>query len=247
MTATLLGLPYSPWTERARWALDHHHVSYDFEYYMLLLGEPGLRIRLRDFKNKVTVPIFFGDEGNVIRDSWAIAEWADAQHANTPLFPSEFRPQITSFFVKVEAAVQAGRGLVTAATGKSQQALVESTPSFIPKALRHAVALSGAPLFKLKYGLTDADLATQRATVEALATELDGQLSVGSFVFEKFSFADILAATFVQGVKPVDNRFIHMGEGMRAAWTLPDADARFPNLIAWRDAIYETHRNPSRK
>ena len=31
----LLGLPYSPWTEKARFALDVRRVPYTFRYYLV--------------------------------------------------------------------------------------------------------------------------------------------------------------------------------------------------------------------
>ena len=41
---TLVGLAYSPWTQKARWALTHHGVPHDFESYVPTLGEPKLRV-----------------------------------------------------------------------------------------------------------------------------------------------------------------------------------------------------------
>jgi glutathione S-transferase len=40
----LVALHYSPWSEKARWALDHHGVAYRYEEYKILLGEPKLRL-----------------------------------------------------------------------------------------------------------------------------------------------------------------------------------------------------------
>src|SRR5262245_44456729 len=41
----LLGAFYSPWTERARWALDHHGIAYRFEEHVPVVGELALRRR----------------------------------------------------------------------------------------------------------------------------------------------------------------------------------------------------------
>ncbi len=35
----LIGLHYSPWTEKARWALDRQRVPYAFEEHLPMLGE----------------------------------------------------------------------------------------------------------------------------------------------------------------------------------------------------------------
>ena len=44
---TLYGVGYSPWTERARWALDHHRIAYRYREHLPMLGEPMLRRRAR--------------------------------------------------------------------------------------------------------------------------------------------------------------------------------------------------------
>ncbi len=41
--ATLHGLSCSPWTWRARWALDHHRIDYDYREHTPMLGERRLR------------------------------------------------------------------------------------------------------------------------------------------------------------------------------------------------------------
>ena len=71
---TLYGLAYSPWTERARWALDHVGFDYHFQSYIPGISEPRLRMRLRRFRGPVTVPVLFGLQ--VYEDSSAIAELA---------------------------------------------------------------------------------------------------------------------------------------------------------------------------
>ena len=47
MSRTLYGLSLSPWTERARWALDHHGVAYDYHEHVPMLGEVLLRMKAR--------------------------------------------------------------------------------------------------------------------------------------------------------------------------------------------------------
>src|SRR5690606_17418493 len=82
---SLVGLVYSPWTQRARWALDHHRVVYRSEPYTPLLGELALRRRLGRFRGRVSVPVLFTDAA-VIDDSVAIARHAEAVGSGGPRF-----------------------------------------------------------------------------------------------------------------------------------------------------------------
>ena len=66
MMPELLGLPYSPWSEKARWALDARRVPYREVTYAPLLGEPALRLKLKRWRGNVTVPVLTDDEGRHI-------------------------------------------------------------------------------------------------------------------------------------------------------------------------------------
>ena len=43
----LYGIAYSPWTAKARWALDHHKIPYRYREHLILFGMPELRWRLK--------------------------------------------------------------------------------------------------------------------------------------------------------------------------------------------------------
>ena len=74
---TLIGLAYSPWTQRARWALDHHGIGYAFKHYLPTAGEPMLRLRTGNFFGRVSVPVLLTPHG-AITDSLSIARHADS-------------------------------------------------------------------------------------------------------------------------------------------------------------------------
>jgi glutathione S-transferase len=61
----LLALPFSPWSEKARWALDARGVPYDYRRYQPILGEPALRAKLRRARGPVTVPVLTTIDGVV--------------------------------------------------------------------------------------------------------------------------------------------------------------------------------------
>src|SRR5437879_6263959 len=107
----LLGLPYSPWSEKARWALDARQVPYVSRTYMPIVGEPLLRVKLRQWTGKVTVPVLTADDGLVLRDSADIARWADARGAGPTLFPREHDQAISRFVALSEEGLSAGRAL----------------------------------------------------------------------------------------------------------------------------------------
>ncbi|HEX5660343.1 MAG TPA: glutathione S-transferase N-terminal domain-containing protein, partial [Polyangiales bacterium] len=81
---TLLGLHYSPWTVRARWALDHCGIRYRYTEYLPGVGEPLLRLRMRRLRGLVQVPVLFVD-GAMVAGSHAIARYAAERVGGAPL------------------------------------------------------------------------------------------------------------------------------------------------------------------
>src|SRR5689334_2595000 len=93
---TLVGLHYSPWTEKARWALDHHGLPYTYEEYLPMIGEPALRLRTRRAFGKVSVPVLI-DRDEAVFDSWEIARFAEKQGKGSKLFPEDRLHQIRAW------------------------------------------------------------------------------------------------------------------------------------------------------
>ncbi|WP_239014942.1 glutathione S-transferase N-terminal domain-containing protein [Archangium violaceum] len=69
---TLVGLGYSGWTEKARWAMDHHRLAYQYSEHIPLLGELRLR-RHAPPGGRGTVPLLVEDSG-ITMGSYAIAQ-----------------------------------------------------------------------------------------------------------------------------------------------------------------------------
>src|SRR5687768_11246992 len=103
----LIGLSYSPWTEKARWSLDHHGLEYHYREHTILLGSPRLRLQSRRFTGRVTVPALL-DEGRVFGDSHEIARRADEVGSGPTLFPSQEVEEIFRWNLLSERALQAG-------------------------------------------------------------------------------------------------------------------------------------------
>lgn len=55
--ARLYAESFAPWCEKARWALDHHRVPYDYTEHLPMIGELRLRSAARKWSGRVTVPL----------------------------------------------------------------------------------------------------------------------------------------------------------------------------------------------
>src|SRR5262245_28782286 len=106
----LLGLPYSPWSEKARWALDVRKVPYRYRVYQPLIGEFELRLKTHRFLGAVTVPLLSDERaGEVYDDSAKIARFADTLGEGPRLFPAEHESAIAHWIEVSERGLEATR------------------------------------------------------------------------------------------------------------------------------------------
>jgi glutathione S-transferase len=242
--AQLIALHYSPWTEKARWALDHHHIPYRFEHYVPMLGEPILRLRTGRLTGPATVPVLI-DGDAVIFDSFAIARHAERNGSGAPLFPTAHLAEITRWNDRADGALAAGRALVVTNIAASRAAQAESLPGFIPEAIRPALtgmAQLGVRYLALKYSISR-DLERAEARMATTLDELRAALDGRAYLLDgELTYADIAAAMVLQGVRPVSDAFIRVGPATRACWTTPALESRYADLLEWRDQLYAKHR-----
>jgi glutathione S-transferase len=240
--AELVALPYSPWSEKARWALDHHRVPYRFREYVPMLFEPWLRARLRQPLGRVSVPVFIGD-GAVLRDSFSIARHADRVGAGPRLFPDEQVTDIVAWNERSEGALAAGRVVVVRRLGEMPGALTESLPKFIPEALRPrlgGMTTMALGFLRSKYDL-GGDLDASETTIRAALEGLRGALRGRPYLLGELSYADMAMAVVLQLVRPVEG-FVPLGPAQREAWGNAELARSFGDLLEWRDALYAKHR-----
>ncbi len=242
---TLVALPYSPWSEKARWALDHHHVGYREVNYVPMLGEPWLRIASRKFTGRVSVPVLITPHGSV-HDSLRIARHAERVGTGSPLFPAEHEAAIESWNARSEAILAAARVAVIDRTSRLPAAQLEALPGFLPAPMRAAMrplALVGSAFLVRKYGAgreqLDAADHAMREGLDALRDALAGGRRY--LLGDAFTFADLAMAVTVQCVRPPAG-YLAIGEPMREAWTDAALCERYPDLLAWRDRVYADHR-----
>jgi glutathione S-transferase len=248
MLPVLLSLPYSPWSERARWALDVRRVEYQKRTYQPLFGEPELRWRLKRLTGNVSVPLLLlGDR--VIGDSFEIAKWADTQGMGAKLFPAGAEEKISHWNNVAQNALAAGRILSLSRVLQSEEALRE----LVPRALRSfgpSITLSrlGVERTMKKYG-DGKDLKEQEARLIADLEVLRQALGPNpaekpATLLAEFSYADITAAQALAFVRPPESRHLKIAKGTRQSFGDPALAERFADLLAWRDRLYSLYREP---
>jgi len=240
----LVAMHYSPWSEKARWALDHHKIEYVEEAHVPMLGEPLLRLKVRRLRGKVTVPVLL-DGAHAFDDSLEIARHAELLGKGSRLFPDGQVAIIRTWNTTSEAVMLAGRPLVVAKIAESEDALLESLPSNIPHGLRRAslpAARLATQFLAKKYGFELRDGARHEQTIRETLEPVRKSIAKGPYLMRDFSYADIAMATALHFVLPVGDEYIELGPATRAAWTQPALVEEFGDLLAWRDGIYEKHR-----
>lgn len=234
----------SPWSERARFALDHHQVDYRREEYLPFFGEPLLRLRARVLRGQITVPVLFHD-GIVIRDSVSIARHADQIGFGAPLFPVNDGVQLEHYVKLATEVMEAGRVLGQARMRRNPDVLRDLVPPAVPRpllpALMPLVRISTAYIGR-KYRLQERDPDEALETIRRHLAQLEKDLRGRSTLLPGFTFADIAVAVAVGVLRPVDHPALPMGPAMRAAFGLSDLAEEFGGLLAWRDRIYAERR-----
>ncbi|MDI1448993.1 glutathione S-transferase family protein [Polyangium sp. 6x1] len=241
----LYGIPFSPWSEKARWALDHHRIAYEEVEHYPIAGELRLRILLRKPTGRVTVPIL-ADHGVLFTDSFDIARHADDVGAGPKLFPAGREAEIEAWNRRSEATLAALRAMLMLRLVDDPTFAKAALPRTTPKAivpLLLPIGRRAIQFFVTKYRMREG-AETHRAVAEEGLEALDKALPEGQkyLLGAAFSYADIAMALALQGVSPVDKRFMPTGPGGRAGWTNPELAARYARLVAWRDELYEKHR-----
>jgi glutathione S-transferase len=241
--AELFAIHYSPWSECARWALSHHGVPFREVAYTPMVSEPRLRARLRRLRGRVTVPAFF-DEHGAFTDSFDIARHAETHGSGRSLFPDGADPAIARWNDRIMEALHAGRALVTARVSGDLAARNEAVPRVLRRTpLARPLGAVGVSYLVRKYELTAPKEAAHRDRIRGVLEELRAALGGGDhLVAGQLTYADVLGAAMMQVVVPVDDRFIRIGPATRAAWTDPELAAAYPDLVAWRDRIYDRYR-----
>jgi glutathione S-transferase len=239
---TLYGLSQSPWTEKARWALDHHGIAYRYHEHVPVLGEVFLRLKSkRPPGEKPSVPLLV-DGADVLPSSLAIARHADGKGRGEPLFPREHEEAVLRWAEISDRIIDVGRVKVLRDLKKDRAAQREALPDFIPGALRGAftpMATTASVFLAKKYGVArDFDREVEarlRPALEEVRRALKGDYLEG-----RFTFADVAIAASLRTLTPESRASI--GPATRALWTNDALAAEYADLLTWRDSLYRRHR-----
>lgn len=242
----LVAINYSPWSEKARWALDYNGAPYEETPYQAMLGELSMRKRLGRWSGKVTIPLLF-DGDAVIDDSYKISKYVENKHpTQRPLFPEAFQAELKNWNERSEAALAAGRALTTQRVLNNPAARREAMPP-MPKILMGPLAAPlsrlGATFLRRKYNFSDA-LESEKQSLKEVLLSLREALSDGRqyLLGDALSYADICMAVSLQFVKPVTDEYIKLGPASRKEWSDDAMCSEFSDLLSWRDGVYESHR-----
>jgi glutathione S-transferase len=238
---------FSPWTEKARWALDHHGVSYRYKEHLIIFGMPVLRWKMRRWRGDVTVPAYV--DGRVVcGDSWDIARLAEKQGHGAPLFPPEELPRIETYNWLSERALESLRILASLRLLESPEAQAEVLPPFVPGPLRRwlvGVARFAVAYIQREFGFGPESRAQALEQARSVWAELLRELRAagGQYLLGgRLTYADVAMAVAVQGLKPVSVGPMRLPPAYERCWTTPELQDEFAELIRWRDRIYERHR-----
>lgn len=228
----LVGEAFSPWTLKARWALDYCGVEYAYREYVPGLSEPWLRWRLGQWRRPVSVPVLLMRE-QAVPGSWEIAQHAarcagDARLGNLS--------EVRSWDDISERGLAAARTRVVRAVLADDRALDESVP-LLPgrsRALLRPVARRVARRLDRKY----AHLAMPNAHRDALIDLRDGlERSATGFLLDRFSYADISMSVLLEAVVPTSGPAA-LGPVQRGCWNHAALAAEFADLLAWRASLH---------
>jgi glutathione S-transferase len=243
----LIGEDFSPWTEKARWALDWRGVPHAFAQFQPLIDEPWLRLKTGNFSRKATVPVLV-EGSEVLGDSFAIARHAERVGVGPSLWPPGREAEIDAWNDTSERALRAGRALFFGRFVDDPDAQLDQVPPFVPAALRpllRPVVRSGVAYLRAKHGADAAMTAGARDALDGILALLGRTLAGTRHLLGDFSYADVAMAVVCQFVRPVDDRWIRLAPATRRCWTEAALAEKHRDVIAWRDELYARYRRPA--
>ncbi|MET0343174.1 MAG: glutathione S-transferase N-terminal domain-containing protein [Polyangiales bacterium] len=246
----LLEIPFSPWSEKARWALQITGVQYTSRVYRPLIDELALRKLLGRWSGRVSVPVL-RDGDAIVEGSLEIARWADRATGGGLLFPVGEEARVVNYSDLSERAMAAGRALGLPRLLASPEALLEMVPRPLRARPRVATALAsfGVRRTLRKYQghrrTPEESLREVTDALDVLRYDLAQSPSRGEprTLLAELSYADVAMAGVLVCVRPPSSG-IRMGPASRAAFELPGLAARYADLLGWRDALYARYRRP---
>jgi glutathione S-transferase len=232
-------MSYSPWSERARFALLHHLIPFEEREHVPLLGELALRARARGLGHPVTVPLLV-DGSTRVMGSLPIARHADSIGRGDRLIEPARLDEISALNDQLEPMMHAVRARLLALSAEHQDAAIGLTPPALRSLPFSAASARMAGKFiAAKHGASLDDVPARiRAGLNVIRARVAGR----PYVFERFSYADVICATPLAIVTPVDDAYVPLHAGLRRRIVDDELAAEFDDLLSWRDELYARHR-----
>jgi glutathione S-transferase len=240
----LYGAPESPWTERARWPLDHHRLSYEHFSGTRLQDMAKLRLLTRRPTGALPLPIL-RDNLQVISGSFEIALHAERAGTGPRLVPD-----ITAAIRwnrLGERALAASRLLAEQRIAEDPAALQELLPEAVPAGVRELLTPLAEQWVRMHSGPREAsppvsDLA--ESSLRDLLGQVRATLVQSPYLLgTSFSLADISIAVAIDSFAPRAAGGPALGPATRDCWTHRALSAEFADLLEWRNLIYAKHRS----
>lgn len=229
----LIGESFSPFTKKARWALEQCELAYDYQEYTPTLSEPALRWRMQQWTGSVSVPVLFVG-GEIIRGSWDIARYANEVSGDGCL--GDFNV-IEPWSELSEKALAQGRTNLVRRILNDKQALEEALPAFVPQCLRSLlrfIAKDAVQRLDRKY----AHLLKAEALREALLRTREVLAhSDNDYLLDRFSYADISMAVILEVIAPIARVTPPLGPATQRCWNDLELADEFEDLVEWRDRL----------
>lgn len=241
MDPILVQLAYSPWSEKARWPLDHHRVRYHAVEHLPLVYEPLLRLASRKPLEKPTVPCLYVG-ARVIGDSLEIARYAESVGSGSPLFPDDRTREILDWVRRSEELLGAGRARLLDRMLASPAALHEALPGPLKAfgSLGLGVARAATTFLKTKHVEAEESSASLEASMAKVLEAARKSLEGKEYLLGELTFADVAMAASLVVIKLRPDS--PLGPEQRKVWDEPRLAAAFPDLLQWRDRMYASHR-----
>ena len=235
---TLYYMPYSPWSHKTRFALRHHKLALHEHAYTPLIDEPALRLRLRKWSGRVTVPILFAPD-RTLTDSWDIVDYADRHGSGNPLIPTTAREQVADWNAASERLLGASRYCTMLRALEAPEVLLDVVPKPVASLLGRRGALISARLFNAKYKIRASERPRNLHIMREELSRLRGALADGRrYLLGELSYADVAMSIALMMLG-----FLH-GEtvlGPRRLSVETDLVEEHADLLAWRDAFHAQH------
>jgi glutathione S-transferase len=238
----LFGMSYSPWTQKARWAMDRQGITYKYHEHLVLLGLPELWWKTGASPLSYTLPIL-KDGARVLMESWDIARYADEkrQPGKETLFPEDKLSEIEECDRLAETGLDALRALLIRRLMRDKETQREVLPGAIPGFARSALtsmARMAVGHVQRAFPVQETSDAELESRFEAGLRELRARLKGGGHVVgNRLTYADIGMAMLVQGLEPPSPEYLRMGPGLRRCWSTPRLASEYRDLIEWRDGL----------